>query len=271
MKGGRALLALGLLAFLYGVAAEVLAPYLPRRIWLATHYIEDVELLPTYRSLLEEVVFLLRSGILPASVAASASRVLAGLLLGAAVGVPVGLAMGRSQRLEALLDPWVTLFRFTPALALLPLYVGWFGLGEASRILLIATAVAVVTLLGAFQGARQVPRVYLEAARALGASPALTWRRVVLPAALPQIAAGVRIALGLAWLTVVAAELIAPRMPSLGYLLALAGAYPRVPTIVAGLAAMGAVVLLSDAVALALYGRATWWMRRRDGRTAAEA
>jgi len=122
--------------------------------------------------------------------------------------------------------------------------------------------VAVVALLGAHQGVRSVPRVYLEAAAALGAGAKLTFRKVVLPAALPHIFASLRIALGLAWVTIVVAELIDARMPSLGYLLALAGAYPRVPTMVIGIAAIGALVLGFDLLALFLQARATRWMRR---------
>jgi len=154
------------------------------------------------------------------------------------------------------------LARFTPALALLPLFVLWFGSGEGSKVLLIATSVAVVTLLGAHQGVRGVPRVYLDAAAALGASPGLAFRKITLPAALPHIFASLRIGLGLAWVTIVVAELIDARMPSLGYLLTLAGAYPRVPTMVVGIATIGALVLAFDLLAMSMHARATRWMRR---------
>ena len=260
----RALVSLVVLAALYGVAAEALSDVLPRRMWLGPHYIENVELLPRYASLAEELVYLVQSGILPRSAAVSTGRVLAGLALGSAVGVPLGLAMARRPRLHHALAPWVVLVRFTPALALLPLFVLWLGAGEAPKILLIATAVAVVTREGAAAGVAGVARVHLDAAAALGASPALVLRRVVLPAALPHLLASVRIAVGLAWVTMVVAELIAPEMPSLGYLLALSGAYPRVATIALGIATIGLLVLGSDALALAFYQRATRWMRRRD-------
>jgi ABC-type nitrate/sulfonate/bicarbonate transport system permease component len=84
----------------------------------------------------------------------------------------------------------------------------------------------------------------------------------VLPAAFPDIFASVRVAAGLAWVTIVVAELIDARMPSLGYLLALAGAYPRVPTMLIGIATVGALVLVFDLVALLLHARATRWMKR---------
>jgi len=258
----RALISLGTIAVVYGVAAEVGRYVLPHRIWMDVHYIDNVELLPTYRSLAEEMAFLLQSWILPDSILVSTGRILAGFVLGAATGIAVGLATGRAARLEYLADPWMMLLRFTPALALLPLYVIWFGYGEASKILLIATSVAVVVMLGAHHAVRGVPQVYLDAARALGASPRLIFRKVVLPAAFPQIFASLRVALGLAWVTIVVAELIDAKMPSLGYLLALSGAYPRVPQMLIGLGTIAALVFLSDMLALSLHAKVTRWMRR---------
>jgi sulfonate transport system permease protein len=262
IRARRAAVAILALVVLYGIAAEIGHGRLPDRIWLGTHYVENVQLLPTWRSLVEEGTFLLESWILPGSIAVSATRVLIGLVLGSLVGILLGLATGWAARLEYLADPWVSFFRFTPALALLPLYVIWFGYGEASKILLIATGVAVVTLLGAHHGVRAVPRVYLDAAASLGSGPGLAFRRIVLPFALPHILASVRIAVGLAWVTIVVAELIDAKMPSLGYLLALSGAYPRVPTMLIALATVGALVLVFDLSVLALHARATRWMRR---------
>jgi ABC-type nitrate/sulfonate/bicarbonate transport system permease component len=104
--------------------------------------------------------------------------------------------------------------------------------------------------------------VYLEAAASLGAKGWLVFRKIVLPLAFPDIFASVRVAAGLAWVTIVVAELIDARMPSLGYLLALAGAYPRVPTMLIGIATVGALVLVFDLLALLLHARATRWMKR---------
>ena len=261
----RGLLGLLTLAALYGLTAQIASGRLPTTVYMAPHEIEGVELLPTYPSLAEEAVFLARSGILQSSIAVSAGRVLAGLLLGSAVGITLGIGMGWAARLEYVLEPWVVLLRFTPALALLPLYVLWFGLGEPSKVGLIATAVAIVTLQGAHLGVRGIPHVYLDVAAAMAAPRLLVLRRVVLPAALPQILASVRISVALAWVTVVVAELIKPTMPSLGYLVALAGAYPRVPTIVVALAAMAVLVLVSDGLMLGAYRWGTRWMRTQHG------
>jgi ABC-type nitrate/sulfonate/bicarbonate transport system permease component len=250
------------LAVLYVLAAEIGHGRLPDRIWLGAHYVENVQLLPTWRSLVEEGTFLIESNILVDSIAVSTRRVVLGLLLGSIAGILLGLLTGAASRLDALADPWLTFFRFTPALALLPLYVIWFGYGESSKVLLIATNVAVITLLGAHQGVRGVPRVYLDAAAALGADRWLQFRKVILPAAFPAILTSIRVATGLAWVTIVVAELINAQMPSLGYLLALAGAYPRVPNMMIGLATVGALVLAFDLVALLLHAWGTRWMER---------
>ncbi|MFL5247713.1 MAG: ABC transporter permease [Myxococcales bacterium] len=261
-RAKRAVVALCAAAALYVAVAEVGKGRLPDRIWMGAHYIDNIQLLPTWRSLFEEGTFLVESNILVDSALVSTKRVAIGLAIGSLVGIALGLLTGAAARLEALAEPWVLFFRFTPALALLPLYVVWFGYGEASKVLLIATNVAAVTLLGAHEGVRRVPRVYLEAATALGARGFFRFRKVVLPAAFPAIFASVRVAAGLAWVTIVVAELIDARMPSLGYLLALAGAYPRVPTMLIAIAAVGALVLLFDGLALLLHARATRWMRR---------
>ena len=257
----RALVSFATLALLYGIASQIGSHVLPHRIAIATHEFEDVQLIPPYASLAEEAVFLVRAGILQSSVLVSAGRVLAGVLLGSLVGIALGLATAWTARLQPVVEPWIVFFRFTPALALLPLYVLWFGLGEASKILLIATGVAVVTLHGAFEGVRSVPPVYLDAAAALGAAGWLVLRRIVVPAALAHMVASLRIAIALGWVTLMAAELIKPTMPSLGYLLALAGAYPRVPTVMIALGAIGVLVLGSDALALALYTWCAPWRR----------
>lgn len=263
MNVKRAVLAFAVLAIVYGLTAQIGGQYLPRRVWWIAHHVDDVELLPTYASLVEETSFLIRSGVLPQGVVVSTGRVMTGLLIGVVIGMAGGLAMAWRSRVDDVLSPWVALARYTPALAVLPLYVLWFGTGEISKMLLVATAVSPVMLLGVYQAARSIPRVYLDTATLLGASGGMILRRVVLPGALPAMVASFRIAVGLAWATIVAAELVSPTIPSLGYLLAVAAAFPRVPTIVVGIATIGGLVLLSDAATLGIYRASSRWMPRR--------
>lgn len=262
MRVRRGVIGLVAVVAVYGIAAHLLERVLPDRVWMDVHYIENVKLLPTFSALGEEGEFLLESKILVDSALVSTRRVVLGLLIGSAVGILLGLLTGWAALFETLSEPWVTLFRFTPALALLPLYVVWFGYGELSKVLLIATGVAVVMMLGAHHGVRSVPRVYRDAAASLGASRSLQFRKIVLPLAFPAIFSSFRVAVALAWVTIVVAELIDAKMPSLGYLLALSGAYPRVPQMLIALATVGVLVLLFDLLALLLHARATRWMRR---------
>ena len=117
IRARRAVVALVALAAIYAIAAEIGHGRLPDRIWMGAHYVDNIQLLPTWRSLAEEGAFLLESRILPESVLVSTRRVLIGLVLGSLAGILLGLATGRAAPIESLADPWVTFFRFTPALA----------------------------------------------------------------------------------------------------------------------------------------------------------
>src|SRR5207253_2760885 len=112
MRLRRAVVALVALTAIYGIAAEIGHGRLPDRIWMGSHYVENVQLLPTFGALAEEGAFLLESKILAESIVASSRRVLIGVLLGSLIGILLGLGTGWAMRFEHLADPWVTLFRF---------------------------------------------------------------------------------------------------------------------------------------------------------------
>jgi ABC-type nitrate/sulfonate/bicarbonate transport system permease component len=218
-------------------------------------------LLPSYGALAASWLFLLRSGSLLPGMAGSVGRMLEGYLLGAAVGIGLGVTMGWSRRWDAILEPLVQAARFTPALAWLPLYTIWFGTGEASKVMLIATGVAVVTLTAAYHGVRDIAEVHWKAARILGARGLFLVRRVVLPAALPQVFDGLRVGIGVAWAIIVAAELIgAPA--GLGVLLVTAREYLNIPLVLVVVAHIGVLASLMDRAGMAAHRRATRWMRR---------
>src|SRR5208282_2707822 len=259
----RALVTLFLITLSYAIASEAANLLLPHRVFVGVHYIEDVDFIPTYSSLAEEFQFLAVSGILQKSIIVSTVRVLEGFGLGSLIGISLGILSAWTRRLEYSLDPWMNFFRFTPALALLPLYSLWFGTGEISKILLIVTGVAVVTWLGTDHGIRETPQTLVRAALILGAGRWLLLRKILLPSALQHIFSSLRVALALAWVTLIVAELMNPRIPSLGYLLALASAFTKVQTILVGITVIGSLVLTSDIIAITLYNRATSWMRSR--------
>ena len=140
---------------------------------------------------------------------ASLGRVLAALIGAVAIGIPVGLTIGLSPVGRGIFDPLLEFLRPIPPLAYLPLIVIWFGIGEPSKVLVIAIAMLAPVALSTAAGVKGASRDRINAARALGSTNGQVVRHVILPSALPSILTGIRIALGAGWTTLVAAELIA--------------------------------------------------------------
>lgn len=138
----------------------------------------------------------------------SLSRVLVGLVLGSACGIILGILMGWFKPFSALVRPLFELLRPIPPIAWIPLSIVWFGLGEASKYFLIFYSAFCAVTMNAYSGVRQVDPELMGAARMLGASNRQVFFTIVLPSCVPQIFAGLQIAVGAAWATVVAAEMV---------------------------------------------------------------
>ena len=151
-------------------------------------------------------------------IAASSLRVLAGFGIGAALALLLGAAMGLSRRLDAFLEPCFQALRSIPSLAWVPILLLWMGIDEAPKITLIAIGAFFPVHLSVVAGIRGVDRKLVELGAVYRLSPAALFRRILLPAALPQIFTGLRTGLSLAWMFMVAAELIAATR-GLGYML----------------------------------------------------
>lgn len=126
-----------------------------------------------------------------------------------AVAVPVGLLMGMRATVQALLDPPIEISRPIPKLALLPLLIIWFGIGEVSKVVVIVLAVFPILSISAMQAVKSVPKRKIQAAYSLGATDWIVFRRVLLPASLPGIFTGIRVTLGVGVTMLVGAEMIA--------------------------------------------------------------
>lgn len=138
----------------------------------------------------------------------SFSRLAKGLFWGVAIGVPIGFAMGLSNRWRGIFDPVVELLRPIPPLALIPLFIVWFGIGEEGKVNLLLFAAVWIMVIAARSGVAAVNPTKVHAAYSLGASKAQVLRHVILPNALPEIFTGLRVAIGVCWGTLVAAELL---------------------------------------------------------------
>jgi NitT/TauT family transport system permease protein len=204
--------------------------------------------LPTPLEALAALADLAREGTLLRYTVSSLFRVTWAFLAAVVVGVPLGLVLGWSARAYEALNPLIQVLRPISPIAWIPLAILWFGLSDAAPVFLIFYASVFPITVSAAAAVRNIQTVYLRAAQNFGLGRLQMFRRVILPATLPQILTGLRIALGIAWLVVVAAEMVVgnPKAGGLGYLIIdarNAGNYARV---VAGMAAIGLIGLALD-------------------------
>ncbi|MET8901078.1 ABC transporter permease [Streptomyces sp. NPDC004538] len=218
--------------------------------------------LPTPPEVVSRAGTLIGDGTLADDALASLTRVLTGFALGTAVAVPVGFLMGWYGIVRGLVEPWIQFFRTIPPLAIIPLAVVAMGIDETPKIFVIFLAAFLACVISTFQGVVNVDRTLIDAARVLGAKDATIFARVVVPASTPFILVGMRVGLGSAWATLVAAELIAAQQ-GLGYRMQNAQLYYDLPTIFVGLISIGILGLLMDRVLLLAERRLTRWQERR--------
>lgn len=176
----------------------------------------------------------------------SLRRVMGGYLLALVLGIPAGLALGWFRALASAFNPVIQMCRPISPLAWMPLAILWFGVSEAAPTFLIFLGAFFTIVVATMNGVRSVPAIYLQAGRNFGLSTTALLLRVVFPAALPQVLVGLRIALGIAWLVVVAAEMIAVDS-GLGYLIIDSrNAGKRYDLVVAGMLLIGVIGLGLD-------------------------
>jgi sulfonate transport system permease protein len=226
---------------------RIIGPLLVLGIWellSATHAV-SVSQLPTPSSVWHSGVSLAKDGTLGTAIGISARRVALGLLLGLIIGCGFALASGLSLIGERLIDPVMHMFRTMPVLALLPIFVIWFGIGEKAKVYIIAWAVIFPIYINTYAGIRSVDEKLVTAGRVLGLSRFGLIRHVIVPGALPQFLTGLRLALGVGWLVLVASEEI-NATSGLGYLITNAQNLSQTPPIYVGLIVFAALGLASD-------------------------
>ena len=184
--------------------------------WTAMRGAPDYVLPPS--EIAKQFIAALSTRELYADAAASLLRALPGFAIGALLGIALGLAAGIARSFDEMLSPLVFVTYPVPKIVMLPLFMLWFGIGDLSKVLIIALACFYPAFINAYYGARATPRILVWSARNMGASEAAIFRRVVLPGALPQIFAGLRVALALSFIVMFAAEMINARS-GLGHLI----------------------------------------------------
>ena len=195
----------------------------------------------------ERAFVLIEDNILQEQIVASMRRILQGFLLGSACGIPLGLAIGSFRPVRMLLEPWTEFFRFIPAVAMITVAVIWFGIWEESKVFLIAYTTIFVVIIATAAGVGAVGRDKIRAAQCLGASRLQVFALVALPATVPYILTGMRLAMANAFVTIVAAELVASN-DGLGKLLWDARLFMQIEDIFVALISLGLLGFLTDRV-----------------------
>ncbi len=204
------------------------------------------------------------SGELVGDALTSLMRVGVGFAIGAGLAIPIGLLMGAKPRVHELLNPMVQIFRPIPPIAFIPLAILWFGLGNPPAFFLISLGAIFPVLMSTIAGVRNVDDIYLRAARNLGAGEWTLFWRVMIPAAMPYILAGIRIGIGVAFIVVIVAEMIAVNA-GLGYRILEAREYFWSDKVIAGMISIGLAGLGIDVVMSRLNAWLLRWHRGMEG------
>lgn len=215
-------------------------------IWELTVRLLGSTIFPRPGAVFTGMIELVRKGVLLKYVVASLFRVSAGFLMALIVGVPLGLLIGWFGRAFQAFNPLIQMLRPISPIAWIPVAILWFGVSDLAPIFLIFLASLFPIMTASIAAVQNIPLVHLRAAQNFGIRGPTLFKKVIFPAALPQILTGARLALGVAWLVVVAAEMIAVNS-GLGYLIIDArNAGMRYDLVVAGMVLIGLIGLILD-------------------------
>ncbi|AUX44474.1 ABC transporter permease [Sorangium cellulosum] len=218
----------------------------------------EAAFLPPLSEVLETGWQLLRNGQLLSHIKASLSRSLLGFSLAILIGVPLGLAIGWYKAVADAINPLLEVLRNTAALALLPVFLLLLGIGEASKVALVIYSCTWPILLNTISGVRGVDPLLIKSARTMGLSPLQLFRKVILPAAVPTVFVGIRLAGAYSLLVLVAAEMIGAKA-GLGYLIIYAQYNFQIPSMYVGIVTITALGLTFNQLLMRLEQRFTAW------------
>lgn len=214
--------------------------------WHAAVVLSHTRIFPSPAAVVRAIGVLATRSLLWRYIFDSLTRAVTGFVGGAIVGIPLGILLGWYRQLGRAMNPVVQMLRPISPIAWMPLTVIWFGVSNAAPIFLIFLATLFPIVVTSMNAVRNLPPVYTQAARNFGLSGPRLLLRVVLPAVLPRLIVGLRIAFGIAWLVLVAAEMIAVDS-GLGYLIIDArNAGKRYDLVIAGMLLIGSIGLLLD-------------------------
>ncbi len=218
-------------------------------------------LVPTPHQVLERFWNLLAHDTLGFDILVSTERVTLGVTLGILFAVPVGFAIGWYRHVRSFIDPLINFFRALPPIALIPLVIVYFGIGELAKIVILFYAAFFAGVIVMYEGIGQISPIFVRVARTLGATDSEIFRKVIIPLTVPHMLTALRVALGVAWATLVASELIAARQ-GLGAVIQNASSFFQLDTIYVGIICIGFVALGMDLLLRAVARRLVSWQER---------
>lgn len=225
----------------------------------------DKKYLPSPVDIAQQGVVLAKDGYIGTPlyehILASLLRTFVGFVCGAAVAVPLGLSLGYSERMYAIFSPFLSALRPIPVIAYIPLVILWFGIGEFSKILLIALTAFLYITVNAAAGVRSISIDLIRASQSLGVTNRQLFTHVILPGSLPNIFTGLKVGAAISWAVVVAAELVAAQR-GLGYMIMDAATFFRIPTVYVGIVLIGIIGFGIERVIAMLERRLIHWSNR---------
>lgn len=223
----------------------------------------DQIFLPPFSTVVQRGDELIRNGQLWDNTSASLGRSLVGFAIAVACAVPAGVAIAWYKPVADFVNPLLELFRNTAALALLPVFILILGIGETSKVAIVVYAGFFPILLNTISGVRSVDPLLIKSAVSLGFSPLRLFQKVILPAAVPTIFTGIRMAASASLLVLIATEMAGARA-GLGYLITAAQQNFQIPDMYVGIVAIAIVGLVYNAVLVAIERRLTRWRPQTD-------
>jgi NitT/TauT family transport system permease protein len=244
-------------------AALILAPWVGIVLaWYAVHYsgVVNPALVPTPHEVAKQL-WQLAGQRLPKDIWMSTQRVFLGVTLGILLAVPVGFVLGWYREVRSFIDPLINFFRALPPIALIPLVIVYFGVEETAKVVILFYASFFAGVIVMYEGIAQISPIYVRVARTLGATDGEIFIRVIVPLTVPHMLTALRVALGVAWATLVASELIAAQH-GLGSLIQNAASFFQLDIIYAGIICIGFIALGMDLALRAAAKRLVAWQER---------
>lgn len=229
--------------------------------WYMTNFTDTPEtILPKLSSVGKKFKIMLLDGSLAADLGISLKRVLEGYIVSVILGVLMGTLIGMSGLAKKIFQPTLTTIRQIPIMAWIPLLILWCGIGEKSKIVIIVIASFFPIMVNTQAGISSTPVSYVEVAKLYKLSSVKTFLRVYLPHALPQIQTGLKLGLGVSWMAVVAAELIATTS-GIGYRMSFARTLMESDVVIICMIVIGLVGILMDKIVSIIFNAVTPWER----------